>query len=258
MALETFTGAYINGLAPANPVGSTDTLDEGDNHIRGIKLVLQNTFPNITGAVTATHTELNYLDGVTLGTAVASLCLAVDASKDIGGLNIVTAASFVGPLTGAVTGNVTGDVTGDLTGAVTATGTLADGVTATTQSASDNSTKVATTAYADAGGVTTATSTAYTTYAASTILAAKSHGLGGQPDVVMLVMKCTSTDAGYAVDDYVTLDYSTARGATVWSSATEFGGTVGSSSIRIPHKSTAVDTTIAAGKWSLYIKAIKF
>jgi hypothetical protein len=53
-------------------------------------------------------------------------------------------------LPSSITVNVTGDVTGDLTGNVTATSVLADGVTATTQSASDNSTKVATTAYVDA------------------------------------------------------------------------------------------------------------
>ena len=47
-------------------------------------------------------------------------------------------------------GNVTGNIAGDLTGNVTATSVLADGVSATTQSASDNSTKVATTAYVDA------------------------------------------------------------------------------------------------------------
>ena len=44
-------------------------------------------------------------------------------------------------------GDVTGNVTGDLTGNVTATSVLADGVTATTQASSDDSTKVATTAY---------------------------------------------------------------------------------------------------------------
>ena len=54
-----------------------------------------------------------------------------------------------GDVTGNLTGNVTGNVTGDLTGNVTATSVLADGVTATTQSSSDNSTKVATTAYVD-------------------------------------------------------------------------------------------------------------
>ena len=52
-----------------------------------------------------------------------------------------------------VTGDLTGNVTGDLTGNVTATSVLADGVTATTQSAGDNSTKVATTAYVDAVSV---------------------------------------------------------------------------------------------------------
>lgn len=45
------------------------------------------------------------------------------------------------------------NVVGDLTGNVTATSVLADGVTATTQSAGDNSTKIATTAYVDAVSV---------------------------------------------------------------------------------------------------------
>ena len=52
-----------------------------------------------------------------------------------------------GTHTGAVVGNVTGDVTGDLTGIVTATSSLADGVTATSQALADDSTKVATTAF---------------------------------------------------------------------------------------------------------------
>nr|BAR35547.1 hypothetical protein [uncultured Mediterranean phage uvMED] len=58
------------------------------------------------------------------------------------GSSVFTSASF--------SGTITGNVTGDLTGNVTATSVLANGVTATTQSSSDNSTKVATTAYVDA------------------------------------------------------------------------------------------------------------
>jgi hypothetical protein len=54
-----------------------------------------------------------------------------------------------GNVTGNLTGNVTGNVSGDLTGNVTGTSVLANGVTATTQSTGDNSTKVATTAYVD-------------------------------------------------------------------------------------------------------------
>jgi hypothetical protein len=62
MPLETST--YINGLNTANPV-STDPISDGDNHLRLLKTTIKNTFPNISGAVTPTHTELNYVDGVT-------------------------------------------------------------------------------------------------------------------------------------------------------------------------------------------------
>ena len=65
------------------------------------------------------------------------------------------------------TGNVTGNVTGDTTGNVTATSVLANGVTATTQSSSDNSTKVATTAYADAAGAAGSPTGSICQYAAS-------------------------------------------------------------------------------------------
>lgn len=62
MALETAT--YIDGLVTANPT-STDPKSQGDDHLRLIKSTIRNTFPNVTGAVTATHTELNFVDGVT-------------------------------------------------------------------------------------------------------------------------------------------------------------------------------------------------
>ena len=62
MGIETFQ--YIDDLVDTNPT-STDSVSEGDNHIRGIKTTLKNTFPNVTGAITPTETELNYVDGVT-------------------------------------------------------------------------------------------------------------------------------------------------------------------------------------------------
>ncbi|MCS5550600.1 MAG: hypothetical protein NZ811_03675 [Gammaproteobacteria bacterium] len=60
MALENLTGTdkFIDDLTATNPV-IADDVSEGDDHIRGIKNVLKNTFPNVTGAVSATQTELN-------------------------------------------------------------------------------------------------------------------------------------------------------------------------------------------------------
>ncbi len=62
MAIETFE--FIDDLNTANPT-ATDNVSEGDDHLRGLKTTLKNTFPNVTGAITATEAELNYVDGVT-------------------------------------------------------------------------------------------------------------------------------------------------------------------------------------------------
>lgn len=60
MALETAT--FIDGLVATNPV-ATDGLAQADDHMRLIKSTIKATFPNVSGAVTATHTEINHLDG---------------------------------------------------------------------------------------------------------------------------------------------------------------------------------------------------
>lgn len=73
MPLESAT--YISDLDPSNPVGSSDLVSSLDDHMRLVKATLQTTFPGIAGAVTATHTELNFLDGVTGTTGTGQLVL---------------------------------------------------------------------------------------------------------------------------------------------------------------------------------------
>ncbi len=62
MALET--GTYISDLVVTNPT-SSDPKSQGDDHLRLLKSTIKTTFPSVAGAVTPTHTELNYVDGVT-------------------------------------------------------------------------------------------------------------------------------------------------------------------------------------------------
>jgi len=89
MALESTT--YIDGLVTTNPTG-TDLRSQGDDHIRLVKSTIRSTFPNVSGAMTATHTELNTIDGYTgttaelnyndvptLGTVEASKTVTADA-----------------------------------------------------------------------------------------------------------------------------------------------------------------------------------
>lgn len=59
MALEDLTGTkYLDSLVITNPAFD-DVRSEGDDHIRGIKNVVTKSFPNVAGAVTKTHTQLN-------------------------------------------------------------------------------------------------------------------------------------------------------------------------------------------------------
>lgn len=92
MSVETAT--YINQLNAAWPQ-STDFLSEGDNHIRLSKDVLKKTFPNVAGAVTPTHTELNSLAGLTGGTIQSQLA----GKADISGETYTGAHVFTGTVT---------------------------------------------------------------------------------------------------------------------------------------------------------------
>ncbi|MGK3630390.1 phage baseplate protein [Enterobacter cloacae] len=51
---------YIDTLQPDWPLG-TDPESAGDDHLRMIKQVLQNTFPSVSGAVTPSQNEINDL-----------------------------------------------------------------------------------------------------------------------------------------------------------------------------------------------------
>ena len=111
------TTSYVDTLDAASDLDITDGTNTGDVNLNTQSLSILGTTNEIDTVVSG--------QGVTIG-----LPSTINTN-----------------LIGNVTGNLTGNVTGDLTGNVTSTSVLANGVTATTQSSSDDSTKVATTAY---------------------------------------------------------------------------------------------------------------
>ena len=70
---------FIDDIDPTQPPG-TDNFSEGDNHLRNFKKSVQDSLPNITGAMSATHTELNNLDGYTGNTADLNILSGADAA----------------------------------------------------------------------------------------------------------------------------------------------------------------------------------
>jgi len=109
MALET--ASFIDGLNSSNPV-ATDGLAQADDHIRLIKSAVKATLPNVTGAITASHSELSTLAGYTGNTADLNLMSGQAAAS-------VTSAN-VGHLSG-VTSNIQTQLDGKVTTARTLT-----------------------------------------------------------------------------------------------------------------------------------------
>ena len=112
------SASIINQLNSSYPA-ATDGVQEGDDHIRLLKAVIKNTFPNVTGQVTASHTALNQIGTsawitssmLASGVAVANIGYTplnkagdnVTGNLTIGGSQVVTAAnigSYAPTLTG--------------------------------------------------------------------------------------------------------------------------------------------------------------
>ena len=105
MTIETAT--YINQLNSALP-GATDPKSEGDDHIRLLKSTVKATFPNVTGAITPTHTELNYVAGVTSALQTQLNAKAPTASPTFTGTAVLPATTSIGATTGTELGYLSG------------------------------------------------------------------------------------------------------------------------------------------------------
>lgn len=120
MGLEVAT--YIHELVASNPIGASDPKSQGDDHLRLIKSTLQNTFANVDGPVTSSHTELNILDGATLSTAELNILDGVTATATE--INILD--GVVGVTAGEISflANVTSDIQTQLNAKLTSSSGL--------------------------------------------------------------------------------------------------------------------------------------
>ena len=88
------------------------------------------------------------------------------------------------------------------------------------------------------------------------------HGLGGVPTLIQYRLKCTSTDAGYAVDDEVVITTqagdNTNTGLSVWPDATNVNvrfGSAATTSLQYLNKTTGALTALTDTKWQLIVRA---
>lgn len=118
MPLEAAT--FISDLVATNPTGA-DLKNAGDDHLRLVKSALKATLPNITGAVTATHLELNHVAGVT-GPLQPQIGLkANSAGPTFTGTVGLPATTSIGPVSALELGYLDG-VTGPIQAQINAGG----------------------------------------------------------------------------------------------------------------------------------------
>jgi hypothetical protein len=87
MGIES--GTYINDLVATNPIGASDPISDGDNHIRLIKSIIKATFPGMGGAAWRIQSKSgNYTvlatDNMSVIRCTAGLTLTLTAASTLG------------------------------------------------------------------------------------------------------------------------------------------------------------------------------
>lgn len=155
MTIENAT--YINQLNPALPP-QTDFVREGAGHLRMFKGAVKATFPNVSGAVTASHIQLSYVTGVTSAIQPQIDGKGAIAGQTWTGTHVFPNATTIGPLTPTIQGylaTVTGDVQAQINGKGAIAGQVWQGphdyrsatLLAPTRTTGDATQNVATTAF---------------------------------------------------------------------------------------------------------------
>jgi hypothetical protein len=106
MALES--GTYINSLNASNPV-ATDPLSQADEHLRLLKSTLKATFPNITGAVSSTQSELDTKAAITSDGSTPSLATGITGAEVKSLLGVVEPAITTDGSTPSLSSGITAD-----------------------------------------------------------------------------------------------------------------------------------------------------
>ena len=242
MALES--GTYINSLNTSNPA-STDGLAQADDHLRLIKSTVKSTFPNVTGAVSATHTELNLIDGLTASTSELNTLAGITSSTselnildgvtastaELNKMDGVTATTAELNYTGGVSSNIqtqlnakqaSNDILTDLAGLTQATNKIPyfssstaaslldfkDEDNMSSNSASAIPSQQSVKAYVDASSSMTQYTSAATSISNNQVLTF-SHGLGAVPSFVVIdAIAKTSNSNGWSNGDRVQMNQS--------------------------------------------------
>jgi hypothetical protein len=248
------TGSFISALNASNPVGATDPKSQGDDHLRFIKAKLLETFPNVTGAVTSSHTELNLVAGATGGLATLSVSFAAAASS----IAVLTSALSGFSFTASVTSS---DITGSIRTPVlkTQAGYTAGTFTAATVTV-NNKGIITNIAAGSIGSVITAGTQLVKNPVAINSTTTQAHGLGSTPFYIEGYLECLTAELGYSIGDKIDL----ANGAylnsfiNIEKDATNLVLLISNNVLNITRKDTLNVSALTEASWKMVLIPYKY
>ena len=276
MGVETF--GFIDDLEPLWPIGSADPKSQGDDHLRGIKATLQAQFGLMTANDRGWVLESGELRCYRGGVIVARIDANGLSAENRRVLNVATptAASDAARKDYVDTAETDAVATAaaytDSRDAATlaSANAYADSVAPQWSKDAGNArvinvgapsvaTDAATRGYVDTaiGGITGTVTKFESAPIGYGLTGAVNHGLGGRPDGFLVVMRCQTTDAGYAVGDEVDLgnlrlanDYP--KG--MWANTTQVGWSLAATAANIAGKSGTY-STFTNTRWQFICRA---
>lgn len=163
MSVETaLYPPQLNTTLPA----ASDWVSEGDDHIRLTKTVIKTTFPNVAGAVSATHTQINYLSGVTSAIQAQIDAKGAIAGQTWTGTHVFPNTTTIGPITPTIQGYLQG-ITSDAQAQINSKGSITGQVWTGTHNFTGATVSVPTVAFGDSSNAA-----ASTAFVAATVFSA--------------------------------------------------------------------------------------
>lgn len=266
-----------SGTAASNQPDSGDTATVQAD-LQAIQAALRTIFPSVNAAVTPTHTELNYVDGVT--SAIQTQLNAKAATGANGDITSLTACTSItaGTVTVATgdlvyvqdvsAANVLKVVTAQSIANLASVGaatTTSSGIvelitTAELQTGTDTTRAVTADAMLNALGFSSRYNSGNQTITSGGALTL-AHSLGREPNIIQAWLKCQTAEAGYSIGDKlatgVSAEQGISRGLSIVCDNTNVNVRFGSdaNSFVILNKTTGTITTATNGNWRLVIDA---
>lgn len=267
MATPNETATYIGDYSAGGVTYPEDSNppSKGAAEIRKAKDIAKATFPNCTGAVTATHTQLNQLTGVTVGGTSAGDIATINGTQTLTNKTISAASNTITGLDSDDLSDVASIAMLDENETVSGTWTFSNQVTvpATPSASTDAASK----GYVDTAIAGVPQYSTELTLKAGYALGTEysvAHGLSSTPQIIHTILErsAATAEGGWAQNDQILVSGFSGDGGSndrqlcFWADATYVYVRTPTSPVRLGAKTTGGTFDLTGTGWTIKCVAV--